>query len=250
MGIDAFTLETMYNLAQTHNLPSGGLCLGRQSVNRRPELTKIEALLEKWNLSPKNPMIRLKGFEFIEEVLGMFGVGAFESMDMSNYEGAHILHDLNEPVPDEFYNRYGMIYDGGTTEHIFNIPTAFDNIYAMLAQDGIFVSSSMMNGGPTHGLYQFGPDIVWSYWKRKRKCEVLMCKAYPIRAEKDYPMFDLPDVGLKGKRYDVQHKLPKSETYLFYVIKKRKDDATANEKVVQSDYEVRWKKVLSGPHNV
>jgi predicted outer membrane repeat protein len=36
------------------------------------------------------------------------------------------------PIPEQFKNKYSLLIDGGTTEHIFNIPVAYKNIMDMV----------------------------------------------------------------------------------------------------------------------
>ena len=50
-----------------------------------------------------------------------------ESIDNSVYENASIIHNMNIQTPTNA-TKYNYIFDGGTIEHIFNIPQAFENI--------------------------------------------------------------------------------------------------------------------------
>jgi len=40
-------------------------------------------------------------------------------MDFSAYEGADLVHNLNQPVVKSLEGRFNFILDGGTTEHVF-----------------------------------------------------------------------------------------------------------------------------------
>ena len=48
-------------------------------------------------------------------------------MDASAFEGANFVHDLNNPIPEELHCKYDAVVDGGTLEHVFNVPVAFAN---------------------------------------------------------------------------------------------------------------------------
>src|SRR5687768_16540043 len=69
---------------------------------------------------------------FADDVLLAMGASQVEAMDFSAYEGAQILHDLNQPIPAEWHQRYDTVFDGGTLEHVFNFPTAIRNCMQMV----------------------------------------------------------------------------------------------------------------------
>src|SRR5437763_3852117 len=50
------------------------------------------------------------------------GFTSVESLDASDYEGADIVWDLNKAVPDSLKAKYDVVFDGGTSEHVFNFP--------------------------------------------------------------------------------------------------------------------------------
>ena len=59
-----------------------------------------------------------------------------DSFDVSNYENATIIHDMNKPIPDEHKNKYSVVFDGGTLEHVFNYPVALLNAMNMTQKGG------------------------------------------------------------------------------------------------------------------
>lgn len=64
-----------------------------------------------------------------------------DSFDFSDYEHATVLLDMNKPIPDEYKNKYGVVFDGGTLEHIFNYPVALHNAMNMVSRGGVPDSS-------------------------------------------------------------------------------------------------------------
>lgn len=238
MGIDAYTLGFIRDLGPP--LPGArALMLGRQAVNRAVEHPKVAAFARAlepgaadWPEKPRSP-------EFLERLMGVMGY-AVETLDISPYQGAGILHDLGRPVPEALHGRFDLIYDGGTTEHIFNLPTAFANIARMLRPGGVFVTANLMNGGPTHGLYQFSPELVWSYWKRALGWEVLACRALPVQDAERHPPFDLPDTGAEGRRPRILQALPRGWTFLFAAVRKTGEPPEGELRAFQGDYLSRW----------
>ena len=66
----------------------------------------------------------------------MLGATAVEFADHSSYEGADIIVDLNQPVPDGLEGRYDFIVDGGTLDNIFNPAQGLINLSRMLRPGG------------------------------------------------------------------------------------------------------------------
>ena len=65
-----------------------------------------EAILEKW----------LLGGRYIEPLLEMIGAKDTASIDASDYEGATIVHDMNQPLPSEMKNKFTVAIDFGTLQ--------------------------------------------------------------------------------------------------------------------------------------
>ena len=70
---------------------------------------------------------------YAESFFEALGAKEIVSIDASAYEGATVIHDLNEPIPDELKGRFSAVLDGGTLEHIFNFPAAIRNCMEMVA---------------------------------------------------------------------------------------------------------------------
>ena len=52
-----------------------------------------------------------------------------------------------------------MVVDGGTLEHVYDVPQAIRNILLMLRVGGIFLAESPVNGHAGHGCYQLSPEF-------------------------------------------------------------------------------------------
>lgn len=94
------------------------------------------------------------------------GIGAVSSLDISAYEGADIVGDLNDPkLAQKIGQRYDLIYDSGTIEHIFDISTALRTINDLIEIDGAIVHISPANGFMDHGFWQISPDLMNSFYR-------------------------------------------------------------------------------------
>ena len=86
------------------------------------------------------------------------------AMDISDYEGAEYVHDLNNPIPDELNEMFDLVIDGGTMEHLFNTKQCLENIVRMTKIGGRIIHMSPSNNYSAHGLYQFSPDLFYDYY--------------------------------------------------------------------------------------
>ena len=89
-----------------------------------------------------------------------------DSLDNSDYEGASVIHNLNKPI-DPSMTKYDFIFDGGSIEHVFNVPQALENVINLLEIGGVFCSINGNNNFSGHGMYQFSPELYLSSFTDK-----------------------------------------------------------------------------------
>lgn len=73
------------------------------------------------------------------------GFKSVDSMDFSDFEDASIIQDLSAKLPKKLERKFDVIYDGGTCEHIFDLPTSYRNIHKMLKPGGVLIGHSPCN---------------------------------------------------------------------------------------------------------
>lgn len=176
---------------------------------------------------------------YCETLMERLGFGRMEAMDFSDYEKATILHDLNRPIPPELEGQFDLIFDGGTIEHVFNVPVALQSVFRMLKPGGRFVSANGMNGYIAHGLYQFNPELVWTFWTRAAGCKVHNCLGLRAVPGQVAP-FVFPDPAETGRRLRLgKMNFPKDRVYLYYEVE-RLPESRLCDIVLQSDYVTKW----------
>jgi hypothetical protein len=47
------------------------------------------------------------------------------SLDYPDYEGCDIVHDMNQPVPAVWHEKFDVVIDGVFLEHVFHFPPLF-----------------------------------------------------------------------------------------------------------------------------
>jgi SAM-dependent methyltransferase len=139
------------------------LTLGRQGLSCSPgELRKglrdfgFEATAEQIRrIFEHPPMTSL----FAEEFLRFLGAAHIVSVDRSDYEGASMLHDLNERFPSSHQASFSVVLDAGTLEHVFNYPAALRHCLELVRPGGHFISTTPANNLIGHGFYQISPEL-------------------------------------------------------------------------------------------
>lgn len=202
------------------------LTLGRQELNLNKRT--IRALYSAYGDVLSTDQIRGK---YSEKFFAALGSKKTDSMDASKFEGATILHDLNKPVSQDMVERYTCIVDGGTTEHIFDFPTAMKNIMKMLKVGGVYIGMVPSNQWNGHGFYQFSAMLYIQ----------LFCKNNHFQLKKIYfsdgsRMWELLDKDVSKRIEMVSHK-----PLEIYVVAK-KISRIENDEIVlqQGDYIEKW----------
>ena len=98
-------------------------------------------------------------------VLTLMGAKEVIVTDVSDYEGATLLMDLNNPAPEDQTGQFDVILDIGTLEHLFDVPMALANMAKMLKTGGELILILPASNAIDHGFYSFSPTLLFDYFK-------------------------------------------------------------------------------------
>lgn len=87
------------------------------------------------------------------------GARVVESVDRVGNEGPTFRHDLSTPWDQR--ERWSVVVDFGTGEHVANQEQYWRNLHAALRLNGHLVVVVPMNQLAGHGLLQFSPEFFW-----------------------------------------------------------------------------------------
>lgn len=152
------------------------LTLGLQSV--WGNLKEVKQIMQSHNIklnklppdfNIKNKIPHWKGtfydtFTNVDTVLKLLGADNTFSADYSDYENPDLIVNLNYEVEKSLYHRFDCILDGGTLEHVFNIPTALKNIANMLKPGGNVIHILPSSNAIDHGFYSFSPTLFFDFF--------------------------------------------------------------------------------------
>lgn len=143
------------------------LTLGRQDImcNYRMMLQAFEVCDLAAEPLPDND-IEMAGCHIPNDraFFGHLGL-AVQSLDLSDFEHADIIHDLNLPVPEELKGRFKTVIDAGTLEHVFDLRQGFRNVADLLAPGGRVIHISPANNYMNHGFWQFSPTMLHDFYE-------------------------------------------------------------------------------------
>jgi len=160
MGLDINSVRFLIGCKQAGTRFQDVLTLGRQDLNVYPK--KMAQVLRSHQLS--GDAFEAAGTETLhaEPFFRALGASKIASMDMSDFEGATYVHDLNQPIRAEWKEQFDVVFDGGLLEHVFNLPTALKNCMEMVRVGGHFITHTITNNWCGHGFYQFSPELFYS----------------------------------------------------------------------------------------
>lgn len=156
-------------------------------------------------------------------------------MDASDFEGASVIHDLNEPVGPDLLGQFDVVFDGGTLEHVFNFPQAVHSCMSMVKTGGHFIMHTPSNNLMGHGLYQFSPELFFRLLSEANGFAVqrlVVCEYGPVRR-----WFQANDPAEARARGQVINRYPVA---LYVEARKTGEVPSRLQTPMQSDYDMRW----------
>jgi len=123
-------------------------------------------LLNKLDLNTKN--ISLLDFMDKKRISSkaLWDLLGFKESVFMDPDGVHnsLTFDFNLDIQNElnFMQKFDVVTNFGTTEHIFNQYAAFNNIHKLCKENGLMIHSLPIQGAYEHGLYNYHPNFFYS----------------------------------------------------------------------------------------
>jgi len=171
MGMIEINTKLIMQQSKAHDFASKSLLtIGKQGISFTVNELKAWAKQSDFTLDESHLVASVTEKRLLtdNELFRSLGFLSVDSMDISEYEGASIICNLNYDISDKLYNRFDVIFDGGSTEHMFNVPKAFENYNKMLKVGGFLIHSLPSTGCLDHGFYMFSPTLLYDYYSQNR----------------------------------------------------------------------------------
>lgn len=172
MGIPKAVAKLLMKEGNERPFSGRVLSLGRQDIYFTNEMLKRYAEEVSFKLVKppvlslhRHPTLKDLGCMSDESFLLSIGFQQSETMDYSDFEEADHLFDLNsDTLPEELMDRFDVIIDGGTIEHVFHVPNALKNVHKMLKVGGRIIHVVPSSNYLDHGFYSFSPTLFCDYY--------------------------------------------------------------------------------------
>lgn len=177
----------------------------------------------------------LRRNSYSEPFFSLLGAAEVVSLDYSDYEGAGLVHDMNQPIPSDWREKFSVVHDGGTIEHVFNAPQAFQNCMEMVRIGGHFTQVNVANNFMGHGFWQFSPELLFRVFSPAngfRIQAVLLHEVVPGGA-----WYLLRDPAEMHARVELCNNLP---TYVLTIAQRMARTDIFHPAPQQSDYVESW----------
>ena len=163
MAIDAADLFFLLREAKERPFQGSVLTFGRQDVT--VDAKAFRRLAARLRVQPAMPLPERAGPLTDDELLRGLGFSDVQSLDVNAYEGASVLHDLNSPdVPSEASGRYDVVFDRGTSEHVFHTPNMFVAAARLARTGGRIIHLSPSTNHLDHGFFMFTPRLFEAFY--------------------------------------------------------------------------------------
>ncbi len=169
MGIDIPSMQFLCCARSIGVDFSETMTVGRQTVVGTPDA--VASVLSAIKI-PREQASAISNGQFAEPLFTLLGARQVSSVDASDYEQATHVHDFNQPIPATLVNRFSVVHDGGTIEHVFNVPQAFKNCMEMVRVGGHFIQVNVANNCMGHGFWQFCPELIYRIFSRENGFQI------------------------------------------------------------------------------
>lgn len=230
MGFDKASCQVLIHARRRMGVELGDvLTLGRQEL-----LVPQQELRTLLGDHPPASDVPLDADGYAEPLFLALGARMVDSLDLSDYESATVLHDLNVPAPAHLHEAYDTIVDGGTIEHVFNFPNAIESCMRMLRIGGHYIGFTPANNSMGHGFYQFSPELYYRVFSPENGFEV---QRMWLRSATDW--YEVADPDVLGRRGQLVSSVP----LMLVVVAKKLRAMDRMRTPQQSDYVKTWEVV-------
>lgn len=254
MGLTATDIDLLLELRQRNLSISRIATIGNLSLYLHPrQATRLQKIIPE-----SRALAKYRWGDTADPILcELTGATEVVSIDMSDYQGSSIVHDMNMPLAEtrpDLAEQFDLVIDGGTLEHVFNFPVAVANLMFLVRKGGHVLSANPANNLCGHGFYQFTPELmhrIYSMPNGFRVDHVLLTQSQHMSVEMDPSpkSFQVVDPASLGHRIMVRNRWP---VVIRTLAERVGNPPSSGLNVQQSDYVTAWNssakaKPQSGP---
>lgn len=158
MGIAPAAVELLLQEHARAPFHGGVLQFGRQSVEL--DAAGLKRLARRHRVALQGDQ---RGPLDDRALFSALGFAEVRALDLSDFEGADLIHDLNAPLPLALHGGFDLVFNGGSLEHVFHLPNALASVFDALRVGGRAVHIAPASNLIDHGFYSFSPTLLFDY---------------------------------------------------------------------------------------
>lgn len=172
MGIPRGTARLLLDEARARPFAGSVLELGRMSVYATHEELQRWAREQSVDLAAgfpatlsHQPELARHGCLDDRTFFRLLGFDRVESADVADWEGVDHVLDLNQPVPEGLRERFDVVFEAGTIQHVFDLRRVFANLHALVRPGGRVIHGMAPSSNHVdHGFYMFSPTLFHDFY--------------------------------------------------------------------------------------
>lgn len=244
MGI---TYPVARTILQEHkNRPIGGavLMVGRQTVSLTPPQAMALVESEGIPLRPNVPIeidrwtVGSQGRQYITDrcFFSLFADADTAAIDVSDYEQAEYVHDLNGTLPADLFGRFDFLFNGSCLDNLFDAASALKNMSRLLSGRGRILH--IEHHSPIQTAYvMYSPAYFFDYYAINGFEDVRVMPCMFDDISDPWYVFDWRPFRRDGGRWTWSpHTLPQWRNTLTLVLAEKRPESTSDRTPIQAFY--------------
>jgi SAM-dependent methyltransferase len=167
------------------------------------------------------------------------GAEEFQALDVTDYEGAEIVHDLGYPIGDEYARTFDFIYNGGCFDNMFNPGVAMMSLSKILKPGGRMLCMESASSFVSLPYLIFSPGWFFDYFVINKYAD---CKVYIAAYLDGYKLWhgpwDFSYVNMPANPVGGPPETNEQARLLVITIAEKGPDSTDDRQPVQSVYRI------------
>lgn len=163
MAIDATDLAVLFRANAARRFEGSLLAFGRQDVTVSP--AELRSIAARCGFPLAGPMPD-DGPLSDQALFHSLGFTEVQSLDANGYEGARIVHDLNDPVPPSgTESRFDVVLDRGVSDVVFDFPASLSCAARMVRIGGRVIHFLPSSNHVEMGYVMPSPRAVLAFYE-------------------------------------------------------------------------------------
>ena len=246
MGINYLDARVMWEARQRGVSFDQTLSVAHLSLELHPDEVRRfrEEYRNRISAASTTPLDAYRAGDYSDAFIrGFLGATTLSILDYSAYEGATIVHDLNQPIAAEHHGRFDAVIDGGSLEHVFNFPVAIASLMSALKVGGHLFLKSPANNLCGHGFYQFSPELMFRIFSEGNGFQLqrilFMETMLPVETRPYRAAYEVTDPKVAGERVTLTSDRP---VMMLVEARKIANIVPFADRPLQGDYVEAWQR--------